>query len=168
MKQSKGSTFLISLLILHLNSWKWYTFDISGPKWTQNSQNRLEYSWKKFHDSKIEIFGPAHTPTGRNWPEGQITVWKGPNGPKTAPQGIIHNYLSCRPTLGPLWDPLGPQKGLKQLWNRLFFCKFFRNFSRQFLHWIFFCNILFKKTWFFCTVENFSPKNGQNFSKNLQ
>ena len=50
--------FLILLLILHLNSWKRYTFDISGPKWAQNSQNRLKMA--KIRYSHMAIFWKKH------------------------------------------------------------------------------------------------------------
>ena len=57
------------------------------------------------------------TPTGRNWHRSQITVWKGPYGPKTVPEGIIHNYMPCWPTLEPFRDPQGPWNGPKQHQN---------------------------------------------------
>ena len=43
--------------------------------------------------------------------------WKGPNDPKTLPRGMIHNYKSCWPTLGPYRYLRGAPKdpfGLKQ------------------------------------------------------
>ena len=32
---------------------------------------------------------------------GHMISWKGPNDPKTLPRGMIYNYKSCWPTLGP-------------------------------------------------------------------
>ena len=37
--------------------------------------------------------------------------WKGPNDPKTLPRGMIHNYKSCWPTLGPYRYLRGAPKG---------------------------------------------------------
>ena len=33
-----------------------------------------------------------------------------PNGPKTLPMGILHDYMSCRTTLGPFQRPTGAPK----------------------------------------------------------
>ena len=68
--------FLILLLILHLNSWKRYTFDISGPKWAQNSQNRLKMA--KIRYSHMAIF----------WKN--ITSDLSQNGPKYKSRTILH------------------------------------------------------------------------------
>ena len=68
--------FLILLLILHLNSWKRYTFDISGPKWAQNSPNRLKMA--KIRYSHMAIF----------WKN--ITSDLSQNGPKYKSRTILH------------------------------------------------------------------------------
>ena len=44
---------------------------------------------------------------GSNWH--RMTPY-GPNGPKTLPMGILHDYMSCRTTLGPLQRPTGAPK----------------------------------------------------------
>ena len=44
---------------------------------------------------------------GSNWH--RMTPY-GPNGPKTLPMGILHDYMSCRTTLGPFQRPTGAPK----------------------------------------------------------
>ena len=66
---------------------------------------------KKFHDSKIEIFGPSLSPTGIKGVTDQMSPWKAPNDPKTLLMGILHDYKSCWPPMGPFRYPQGAQKG---------------------------------------------------------
>ena len=53
-------------------------------------------------------------PTGIKGATDQMLPWKAPNGPKTLPMGILHEYMSCWTTLGPFRYPRGPQNGPKQ------------------------------------------------------
>jgi len=55
----------------------------------------------------------------QKWPKRFYKAQNGPWGHKTVLRDIIHDYMSCWPTLGPFRDPRGPQKGPKQLWNLL-------------------------------------------------
>ena len=56
---------------------------------------------KKFHDGKIEIFGPSQSSTGIKGAADPMLPWKTPNDPKTLPTGILHDYMSYWATLGP-------------------------------------------------------------------
>ena len=66
---------------------------------------------KKFHDGKIEIFGPSQSSTGIKGAADPMLPWKTPNDPKTLPTGILHDYMSYWATLGPFGYPRGAQKG---------------------------------------------------------
>ena len=55
-----GPLFVIPLFFLHLNSWKRYSFEISGPKLALNSQNWLKMT--KFRYSHNAIFWKNITP----------------------------------------------------------------------------------------------------------
>ena len=57
---------------------------------------------------------------------GQMLPWKAPNDPKTLPNGILHDYMSCWTTLGPFGYPRGPQNGPKQHQNGLEWLKITR------------------------------------------
>ena len=76
--------------------------------WEKDGQH---YSLKIFQGAKIEIFGPAHMPTGKKGAMDQILVWKAPNDPKTLPMDILHYYKSFWPPMGPFRYPPGAQKG---------------------------------------------------------
>ena len=67
--------------------------------------------WRK--TLKWNLCGPAHHPTGRNWPAGQKTPWKGPSGPETLLTCIIHHYMSYWATLGSFRHPWGLKNGPK-------------------------------------------------------
>ena len=53
-----------------------------------------DHSLKIFQGAKIEIFGPAHMPTGR---KGATSHER----PKMTQLPITHNYMTFWPTLGP-------------------------------------------------------------------
>ena len=77
-----------------------------APKWPSRTIIDDDISFffippsKIFQGLKIEICGPAQQPTGRNWPAGQKTPWKGPSGPETLLTCIIHHYMSHWVSLG--------------------------------------------------------------------
>ena len=52
-----------------------------------------------------------------------------------------------------------------EMFSVYFFVNFFANFCGNFCIEYFSAIFCVKKHDFFCTVQNFSPKNGQNFSK---
>ena len=66
---------------------------------------------KKFQYGKIEIFRPSQSPTGIKGAMDQISVWKAPNDRKTLTMGILHDYKSCWPPIGPFRYQRGAQKG---------------------------------------------------------
>ena len=78
---------------------------------TMSEKDGSAHPPKIFQYSDIEIFSLWRSLTGRNWHACQITPWKGQSDPKTLRLGIIHDNMSCWPTLGPFRHPRGPQKG---------------------------------------------------------
>ena len=87
--------------------------------WEKDGQ---DHSLKIFQGAKIKIFGPAHMPTGLKRAMDQILVWKAPIDPKTLTMGILHDYKSCWPPMGPFrypqgaqQDPFGPKQTLELL-----------------------------------------------------
>jgi hypothetical protein len=72
----------------------------------------------------FDPFSPG--PTGIKGATDQALPWKAPNDPKTLPMGILHDYMSCWTTLGPLKYPRGPQNGPKQHQNGLQWLKITR------------------------------------------
>ena len=78
---------------------------------TMSEKDGSAHPPKIFQYGDIEIFSLWRSLTGRNWHACQITPWKGQSDPKTLRLGIIHDNMSCWPTLGPFRHPRGPQKG---------------------------------------------------------
>ena len=54
----------------------------------------------------------------QKWPKRFYKAQNGPWGHKTVLRDIIHDYMSCWPTLGPFRDPKGvPKTALKPIWG---------------------------------------------------
>ena len=78
---------------------------------TMSENDGQTLSLKNFQGGKIEIFGPSQSPTGIKGATDQMLPWKALNDPKTLHMGILHDYKSCWPPMGPFRYPRGAQKG---------------------------------------------------------
>ena len=70
------------------------------------------HSLKIFQGAKIEIFGPAHMPTGIKGATDQMLPRKVSNGTKALPTYITHNNMTFWPALGSYKYPERPKKAL--------------------------------------------------------
>jgi len=89
------------------------SLDRSGRYLSETVDEKIRHWGLLEKTLKCNLCGPAHHPTGRNWPAGQKTPWKGPSGPETLLTCIIHHYMSHWATLGSFRHPWGPQNGPK-------------------------------------------------------